>query len=429
MTHGWWSTSSNSPQPHAGREEAHERGVDVTLVEGVGLRLDAPADRLRHRGAVAEVVVEAGVAVEVLAGGHRVGVALGVVDRPRHVRRLPVMAADHLEDGVAVRGEVAGEPERLAHEPVHQVHVGGGRRPVDRVVRRHDRPRGGPVGRCAGTGPCTRAGRPRRGDLPLRQPRLPGDDRQPRGGGRAARAQHRHAGAGRQPARARRRRRPRRAPRGGRRRRGDRPRALDAGQRPQPRARRRRGRPGARRAGPPRPHPGGDRAPRRGARGGRGARDGRHAGRPRRGPRRGGPHPRPVARTPSRRASRSSRARASGRICAMAPPTQSSPAPRRRHRRRLRRPTGRAEARAPAGRGDAGRSAQLPPLPAARLPGGHGRDLAGRDLLPAAAHLPPPAQRARRPGRGGRLRPRRAPRRPARRRAGHRARARSSTTR
>ena len=51
-------------------------------------------------------------------------------------------------------------------------------------------------------------------------------------------------------------------------------------------------------AGPPRPHPGGDRAPRRGARGGRGARDGRDAGRPRRGPRRGGPHPRPVAARP-----------------------------------------------------------------------------------------------------------------------------------
>src|SRR5207237_1387569 len=94
-------------------------------------------------------------------------------------------------------------------------------------------------------------------------------------------------------------------------------------------------------------------------------------------------------------------------------------APRRRHRRRLRRPTGQPEALAPARRGHTRRSAQFPSLPAARLPGGHRRRLAGRDLLPAAAHLPPPAQRARRARRGGRLRPRRAPRRAARRRAGH----------
>ena len=69
------------------------------------------------------------------------------------------------------------------------------------------------------------------------------------------------------------------------------------------------------------------------------------------------------------------------------------------------------EARRGAGRGDARRPAQLPPLPAARLPGRHRRALAGRDLLPAAGHLPPPAQRARRARRGRRLRPRRAPRR------------------
>ena len=65
----------------------------------------------------------------------------------------------------------------------------------------------------------------RRADLPLRQPRLPGDRRQPRGGRRAAGAQHRRPRLGRAPARARRGRRPRRAPRGGRRRRGGRPRA------------------------------------------------------------------------------------------------------------------------------------------------------------------------------------------------------------
>ncbi len=51
---------------------------------------------------------------------------------------------------------------------------------------------------------------------------------------------------------------------------------------------------------------------------------------------------------------------------------------RRDRRRRLRRPAGGAEAGqgAQAGRGDAGRPAQLPPVPAAGLPGGHGRALA-----------------------------------------------------
>ena len=85
-----------------------------------------------------------------------------------------------------------------------------------------------------------------------------------------------------------------------------------------------------------------------------------------------------------------------------------SPAEGRRRRRRLRRPAGRGEARARARRHDAGRPPQLPPLPAADLPGGDRRAVARGGLLSAARDLQAAPQRARPAGGGHGLRPRRA---------------------
>ena len=56
---------------------------------------------------------------------------------------------------------------------------------------------------------------------------------------------------------------------------------------------------------------------------------------------------------------------------------------RRRHRRRLRRSPGGAQARAHAGRRHARRPPELPPVPAARLPGRDRRAVAGGDRPPA----------------------------------------------
>ena len=124
---------------HARGEEALERRVDVALVEGVRLCLDRLPRGLGHGVEVVEAVAEAGVAVEVLACGHRERVALGVVQRPGPAGRLPVMAGDDLEDRVAVRREVAVEAERLARKRVDEVHARGCRGPVDAVVGGHDR--------------------------------------------------------------------------------------------------------------------------------------------------------------------------------------------------------------------------------------------------------------------------------------------------
>src|SRR2546421_102511 len=85
-----------------------------------------------------------GVSVTALfAGGVGVGRAAVLVERRRGVRRLPVVAVLDLPDGVAVGGEVAGEPEGLPGQVVHQLHAGRGRHPVDLVVRAHDRRRVG----------------------------------------------------------------------------------------------------------------------------------------------------------------------------------------------------------------------------------------------------------------------------------------------
>ena len=73
----------------------------------------------------------------------------------------------------------------------------------------------------------------------------------------------------------------------------------------------------------------------------------------------------------------------------------------RRHRRRwLRRAVRRPRPERRAGRGHARRSPQLPPLPAAAVPGGDGLAGAERDRRAAARHPAPPAQRGRPHGRG-----------------------------
>ena len=231
-------------------------GIAPDRLLGVGMGLAAPIYRAngRHRGRrhlpgwqgirpAAEMEARLGVPVElendanVGALGEKVFGAARGVDDLVYVRVSAGIGAGLILGGRPYRGfrGVAGEFGHVLADPT------------------------GPICRCGNRG-CL------------------GNDRQPGGGGRAARAQHGHAGAGGQPARARRGRRPRRAPRGGRRGRGDRARAVDAGQCPRPRARRRRGRPGAGRDGPPRSHPGGDRASRRGARRVCGARDRRHPG-------------------------------------------------------------------------------------------------------------------------------------------------------
>ena len=69
-----------------------------------------------------------------------------------------------------------------------------------------------------------------------------------------------------------------------------------------------------------------------------------------------------------------------------------------RRRRRLRRAPGGARASPRAGRGDARRPPELPPLPAARLPGRDRRALAGRDR-DAAARGPQAAGERPRPAR------------------------------
>ena len=65
------------------------------------------------------------------------------------------------------------------------------------------------------------------------------------------------------------------------------------------------------------------------------------------------------------------------------------PPPSGRRRRRLRRPASGAEARPAARRRHAHRPAELPPLPAAGLPGRRRRALARGDLLSATPHLSP----------------------------------------
>jgi hypothetical protein len=94
-------------------------------------------------------------------------------------------------------------------------------------------------------------------------------------------------------------------------------------------------------------------------------------------------------------------------------------APRRHRRRRLRRAVRGAQARPGSrGRSHAHRPAQLPPLPAAALPGRHGRPLAGRHRPAAPRHPAPQREHARRSRRGRRARSGRAPCRAQRRRHG-----------
>ena len=94
-----------------------------------------------------------------------------------------------------------------------------------------------------------------------------------------------------------------------------------------------------------------------------------------------------------------------------------SPTTRRHRRGGVRRPRRRPRARQAAGRGHARRPPELHHVPAAALPGGHGRPERRRRRPPDPGPVPPPAQPARRTGRGGgrRLgRPSRPPRRRAR---------------
>ena len=307
------------------------------------------------------------------------------------------------------RGPRRRRPDLRARLGGHRRRAHPRRPPLPRLPRRRGRDR-----------PCAR--RSRRPDLPLRQPRLPGDGRQPAwpsprcsSAAAARRCRSRACSSSSRPATA---------ARGARwpmpaRRSAARCRCSSTSSTPSSSSS---AATWPRRAGSPRPDPGGDRASRRGARGGRGARHGRDAGRPRRGPRRGRASSSPSRRTPSPRASRSSRAARIRQDLRHGAATQSSP-----HRVVV------------VGGGFGGLQACLK---LARLPVevtlvdrrnfhlfqplayqvATGAVSPAEICYPLRQHLPPPAQRARRPRRGGRRRPRRAPRRPARRRAGHRAR-------
>ena len=132
---------------HPVREEPRRGDVEVVDRVQARARRDVHPDRVHRparrragggRAAVVARVGEAGVALRVLAGAEGERERLDHRDRMREPGGLPVvLRVDAGRDRVAVAGEVTLEAERLPHQRVDQVRVGGRRNAVHAVVGAH----------------------------------------------------------------------------------------------------------------------------------------------------------------------------------------------------------------------------------------------------------------------------------------------------